>query len=63
MTMRPVLEGDPIQVAVLGGFIHRSAPCDGFAVDVGDTCAFVSAAEMNAAQAGLKLLRRAERKE
>ena len=43
MTLRPVLKGESILVAVEGGFARKPAPADGFAVDVGDSCAFLSA--------------------
>ena len=58
MKLTPVLKGQPILFAVEGGFARKPAPCDGYAVDVGSTCAFVPARDVETATVDLKLLKR-----
>lgn len=58
--LRPVLQGDEIQLPAEDsiGFVRKRAPVDGFAVDLGETCAFLSAADVSRAQVELKLKQR-----
>lgn len=58
MKLTPVLKGESIQVHVLGGFVHRPAPEDGYAIDVGDTCAFLTAREVELAKVDLGMMKR-----
>ncbi len=58
MTLRPVLRDEVIQMPATDsiGFVRKPAPGDGFAVDYGETCGFLSRKEVQAAMVGLQML-------
>lgn len=60
MKLTPVLQGDPITLPAADsiGFVRKLAPVDGFALDLGETCAFLSAADVSRAVTDLKMKQR-----
>ncbi len=53
VVLRPVVAGGPISVEVEGGWVRRTAPCDGIAIETETASFFVPADKLEEALAKL----------